>query len=101
MIKEYKYSVTSIYKPFIFTGPGTGKLYIMPGWLNCDENTTMEDIQWVRPNVNANKFLKKFTSSKNPEIEYTVSKKGNEYICTCPGYLYRNRLCRHIKTFLS
>lgn len=32
-------------------------------------------------------------------ISYIVVKKNDEYLCSCPDFMFRDRECKHIKEF--
>lgn len=96
-----KYTVSdSIYSPFIFKSPIYDKYYVMPGWIECDKNATLDDVNYIPYNSKKDikeKIIKKFKSSSDPNIEYNVKLFAGELQCDCPGYLYRGRNCKHVK----
>jgi hypothetical protein len=97
---------------FLFRGPGTGKLYGMPGWVEVPEGTTIGQLVLVQPesvkkaNDEPAILIKEFKATRSDDI-WQVFKKGKEYSCTCTGFAYRrsfngnNRTCKHIKQVLS
>lgn len=91
-----KYKIESIWEPFIFRTPISNELYIMPGWVKCEEGTTKLNIDWIKPEFKKAKVVKTFKSSKG-EVTYHVTFDGKEYSCDCPGARFRNRNCKHIK----
>ena len=107
-----KYKIESIWSPFIFRAPISNKLYIMPGWITCDENTTLDEIEWVQPEqvIRAKEepaiLIKEFKATRSDDI-WQVTLKGKEYSCSCTGFAYRrnfqgnNRTCKHIKQVLT
>ena len=95
-----KYTVTGPIHPIIFRAPISGKLYICPDWIEVPEGTTLKDVKWIKPVYNKPELVKKFKSSKG-DIYYNVYKTGKDYSCDCPGFKYRNRLCKHIKQVIE
>jgi hypothetical protein len=91
--------------PFLFRSP-SGKLYAMPGWVEVPEGTTEDQLIHVKPESLIRtetlkaEVVKVFPSSKG-NTEWTVTKQGDVYSCNCPGYQYRNRLCKHIKQVIK
>ena len=76
------------------------KKYLVPDWKEVDPNTTLDDINWTKPEkpepkVEPNLF--KFKSSSSDAV-YTVRKIMDSYKCNCPGYWRsKTRECKHIK----
>lgn len=58
-----------------------------------------------------NRFgIRKYSNIKSKtdkDLSYTVgkvrvkNKKHYKYVCTCPDYFYRQKKCKHIKSFIS
>ena len=86
--------------PAIFRAPVSEKLYIVPGWQEVVEGTTINDVKWIRPEIETSRIIKRIKSSKG-DIIYDISKKGNDWSCTCPGSKYRNKICKHIRLVQS
>lgn len=99
MPNKETYTVNSLYSPFFFRGPGSGKLYLMPNWIEVPEGTTMDQVIHVKPEMRKVEVIKQFKSSKG-EITYNVTYDGKEYRCDCPGARFRNRVCKHIKQLI-
>ena len=78
-----------------------GKKYLMPLWKEVDPNTTLDDIEWVKPLLKKQEpIIEMNASSSNPEIKYKTSyypDSGN-YYCNCPGkWMAKDGKCKHIK----
>lgn len=98
-VKRFRYDYTHAYmSPSLVEI--NDKKYLVPDWKEVDPNTTLDDINWIKPEkpelkIEPNIF--KFKSSSSDSI-YTVRKMGNAYKCNCPGY-WRSKIreCKHIK----
>ena len=105
MLKKYKIVCEFPCGPFLFRSPSQ-KLYAMPGWIEVPEGTTQDQLIHVKTpsllKAEANRpvLVKTFKSSKG-DMYYNVYKSGQEYTCDCPGYKFRNRLCKHIKQVIE
>jgi len=105
MLKTYNIP-THFNSVFLLRGPGTGKLYGMPGWVEVPEGTTIEQLILVQPEyvkkaaAEVSTLVKEFKASKG-DMVWQVSLKGKEYSCNCPGFQFRNRNCKHIKQVLT
>lgn len=88
-VKRFRYEHNHLYAPVLFTAKDN-KLYILPGWQLVDPNTTLNDIEWVKPEVKKDepveKNVWKFQSDSNPEIFYFVKQNGNKFTCSCSGF---------------
>lgn len=98
-VKRFKYDYTHAYiSPSLIEI--NNKKYLVPDWKEVDKNTTLDDINWTKPEkpeVKIEPNIFKFKSSSSDSI-YTVRKIGNVYRCNCPGYWRsKTRECKHIK----
>lgn len=41
--------------------------------------------------------IKMYLVSGSSGHNYFVTRNGQEYLCTCPDYLFRKKECKHIK----
>ena len=78
-----------------------GKKYLMPLWKEVDPNTTLDDIEWIKPLIKKQEpTIEINVSSSNPDIKYKTSyypDSGN-YYCNCPGkWMAKDGRCKHIK----
>ncbi len=86
--------------PSLFVGQD-GRKFIVPTWQEVLPETTLKDINWVKPKVKKEKLQKDewlFESSSDPGHFYKVTKVGVTYRCNCPGvWRAKDRQCKHIK----
>jgi hypothetical protein len=78
-----------------------GQKWIVPIWKKVLPETTLEDINWVKPKVKKEKPKKDewlFESKSDPGHFYKVTQVGITYKCNCPGvWRAKDRQCKHIK----
>tara|TARA_R110001632_G_scaffold52014_2_gene129263 strand:+ start:944 stop:1381 length:438 start_codon:yes stop_codon:yes gene_type:complete len=105
-VKSFKYDYTHSHRP-PFLVKTNGKKYLLPDWKEVDPQTTLEDINWIKPTIptkpepKVEPNLFKFKSSSSDSI-YTVRKIMDTYKCSCPGYWRsKTRECKHIKEIKS
>ena len=79
-----------------------GKTYLMPVWEEIVPETTLDDIEWIRPKpkVRPKPIMEINTSNSSPDISYKTKyfpDTGN-FSCQCPGtWRAPNGKCKHIK----
>ena len=78
------------------------KKYIVPTWEEVDPNTTLNDIEWVKPkpkNQKRAKTIIKTHISGSGLGEYTTKyyPESGKYHCSCPGYWRSGGNCKHVK----
>ena len=87
--------------PTLFVAPISGKKFIVPTWQEVHPQTTLSDIEWIKPvkiEVPVEKNTWTFESSSDPGHFYTVKQSGFKYSCNCPGvWRSKERKCKHIK----
>ena len=97
--RRFRYTHEHMYPPAIFQS--NGKTYIVPGWQEVLPETTLNDIEWIKPEVKKvepekNEWL--FESSSDPGHFYKVRQTGIKFTCNCPGvWRSKDRRCKHIK----
>jgi len=78
-----------------------GKKYIVPTWKEVDPNTTLKDIEWIKPTpkVKRSKTVIKTFSSGSSDATYTTKyyPDSGKYFCDCPGSWRSYGNCKHIK----
>lgn len=82
-----------------------GKRYLLPLWKEVPMGTTMEDIQWDKPQRQPELKIitETFVSSSDSSILYETRKikeadGSYTYSCTCPGaWRAKDKRCKHIK----
>ena len=77
-----------------------GELFLVPTWQKVDKNTTLKDINWIKPKPKV---------KKQPIIETHISGSGlgeyktkyypesGKYHCSYPGYWRSSGNCKHVK----
>lgn len=93
MTKVHKYDYEHHYPPTLFID-SNGKKFIIPVWKEVHPETTVEDINWIKPK------LKKETEHIQGSMGmyktiYDPNKKT--YKCTCMGYWRSKGNCKHVK----
>ena len=78
-----------------------GKTYIMPWWKEVEPETTLNDINWIKPKPKRmDPIIEMNTSGSSPDIVYKTSyyPSSNNYYCNCPGkWMAKDGKCKHIK----
>ena len=98
---RYTYEHHSL-PPTLFVSPVSGKKFIVPTWQEVHPQTTLADIEWIKPTkpieIPVEKNVWKFESSSDPGHYYTVRQSGLKFTCNCPGvWRSKERKCKHIK----
>jgi len=78
------------------------KRYIMPTWEEVLPETTLKDINWIKPKIKTkinSQIITQTHISKSGGGEYTTKYYPNsdKYYCSCPGYWRSKGNCKHIK----
>ena len=69
----------------------SGQKYIVPTWQKVHPETTLQDIEWIKPTkveAPVEKNTWKFESSSDPGHFYTVRQSGLKLTCNCSGFCY-------------
>jgi len=81
-----------------------GQKYIMPTWQKVHPETTLADIEWIKPEkpveAPVEKNTWKFESSSDPGHFYTVRQSGLKLTCNCSGFWRakdRDKGCKHVQ----
>ena len=97
-VKLFKYTHKHVLPPNIMKLGG--KTYIMPGWQEVIEGTTLDDVIHIQPKVKkkAETIVVETLSSKGDKMYKTryYPDTGN-FTCTCPGTWMSGNNCKHIK----
>ena len=80
-----------------------GKTYLMPTWEEVDPNTTLNDINWIKPKpkVKQEPIVVITASSSNADKTYKTVyyPDSGKFHCNCPGrWRAFDGKCKHIKT---
>jgi hypothetical protein len=98
----FKYEFEHAYlSPALYVNP-QGEKFIIPGFKKVHPETTLSDIEVIRPvkkvEVPVEKNTWRFYSESDPEHFYTVRQSGIKLTCNCPGFWRaKDRRCKHIK----
>ena len=102
-VQRFKYDYTHpVLPPSLFT-TREGKKYIVPAWTEVHPETTLEDINWIKPKLTNepkagnDEWLMKSSSS---DSIYRVKKHGERFTCNCSGFwraLDREKGCKHVQ----
>ena len=100
-VQPFKYEYKGeMLPPSLFTDQ-QGQKYIVPSWQKVHSETTINDINWVKPKPKKVEVEKKefqFESKSDPGHFYNVTVKNNKVDCTCSGkWRAKDRQCRHMK----
>ncbi len=94
---EYKHEIIP---PSLFIDQ-EGQKYIVPTWQKVDSNTTLKDIEWVKPKPKKQraKTVIETHISGSGLGEYTTKyyPESGKYHCSCPGYWRSKGNCKHVK----
>lgn len=102
-VSIFKYTYEDpITPPSLFVGLN-GDKYIIPGWIKVLPETTLDDIEWVKPIEEVKTIKNSWTfKSSSQDKNYTVHQNGNLFTCNCMGYFRsKDRECKHIKEIKS
>jgi hypothetical protein len=103
-VRRFKYEYThSQIAPRLYTSHQNGKKYIIPTWQEVLPETTLNDVEWVKPKRTPEKQIKgvwEFESSSSKGKFYSVKQNGLKFTCNCPGFWVakdREKGCKHIQ----
>lgn len=78
-----------------------GKKYLMPYWKEVDINTTLDDINWIKPKPKKKRsetVIETFASGSSDNVyETKYYPDSGKYFCSCPGSWRSQGNCKHIK----
>ena len=100
-VRVFRYTYEHpVLPPSLFTDKD-GQKWILPIWKKVLPETTLEDINWVKPKPKKVKLQKnefQFESKSDPGHFYKVTVTGAKIDCTCSGkWRAKDRQCRHMK----
>lgn len=108
IVQKFKYQYKGLLRPGIITlASGT---FLVPDWRKVDPNTTLEDIEWIKPKkkvVEKTKVIKhEFKSSSSNKVyttkEYHKTGGNISYSCNCFGSVRaKDGKCLHIKSLMK
>ena len=98
-VQMFRYEYKGIIPPALATIGG--QKYIMPSWQKVDLNTTLKDINWVKPKpkVKRSKTVIRTFNSGSSDAVYTTKyyPDSGKYFCDCPGSWRSRGNCKHVK----
>jgi hypothetical protein len=99
IVKVHKYKHKHLLPPAI--ARFNKKTYIMPGWQEVVNGTTLNDITHIKPKVKVarSKTVTKIFNSSSSDAIYTTNyyPDSDKYHCNCPGTWRTGGNCKHIK----
>ena len=98
MVKLHKYTHKHVLPPCITRL--SGKTYIMPGWQEVVEGTTLNDVIHIKPKIKKKaETIVVETPSSRGDIMYKTRyyPDSDKFTCSCPGVWMSNNNCKHIK----
>ena len=99
IVKVHKYKHKHLLPPAI--ARFNKKTYIMPGWQEVVNGTTLNDITHIKPKVKVarSKTVTKTFNSSSSDAIYTTNyyPDSDKYHCNCPGTWRTGGNCKHIK----
>ena len=98
-VRMFRYEYKGAIPPSLATF--SGQTYIVPSWQKVDPNTTLKDINWIKPKPKKQraKTIIKTHISGSGLGEYTTKyyPESGKFHCTCPGYWRSGGNCKHVK----
>ena len=98
-VRMFRYEYKGVIPPALATF--SGQTYIVPSWQKVDPNTTLKDINWIKPKPKKQraKTIIKTHISGSGLGEYTTKyyPESGKFHCTCPGYWRSGGNCKHVK----
>ena len=105
-VRRFRYTYEHpILPPSLFVGQD-GKKFIVPTWQEVLPETTLADIEWIKPEKPVKKTERKewkFESKSDPGHFYLVTQVSDYKVrCTCSGqWRAKDRKCRHMKEVMK
>ena len=97
-VRMFRYEYKGAIPPALATF--SGQTYIVPSWQKVDPNTTLKDINWIKPKPKKQraKTIIKTHISGSGLGEYTTKyyPESGKFHCTCPGYWRSGGNCKHV-----
>lgn len=102
-VRVFRYEYKHPHIPPLLIEIIEGSKFIVPGWIPVLKETTLEDINWIKPKskeVPLEKNSWKYESSSEPGSFYIVRQRGDKLTCNCSGFFRvkdKNKGCKHIQ----
>jgi hypothetical protein len=98
-VNLFKYKYENQYLPPTIIKSPSGKTYIVPIWLEVHPETTLKDIEWIKPKplkLDSIKF--EVTGSNGDKYNTVYNPNTKKWKCSCPGsWRAKDGQCKHIK----
>lgn len=97
---KYKYE-KQVLPPTLITI--LGKKYIVPIWQEVHPQTTLDDIEWTKPQPPKSEPIKfEVTGSNGDKYNTVYNPNTKKWKCSCPGsWRAKDGMCKHIKAKLE
>ena len=103
-VRKFKYEyIHPILSPRLYKSKQDGKAYIVPTWQEVHPKTTLNDIEWVKPEIGDKPEIKgvwEFESDSSKGKFYSVKQNGLKLTCNCSGFWRakdREKGCKHVQ----
>ena len=102
-VQRFKYEYTHPYLSPSLWVDSEGQKYIIPTYQKVLPETTLDDIEWIKPKISnepkagKDEWLMKSSSS---DSVYRVKRHGERFTCNCSGFwraLDREKGCKHVQ----
>lgn len=99
---KYKYE-GQILPPTLINSPRTGERYIVPTWQLVHPQTTLNDIEWIKPQPPKSEPIKfEVTGSNGDKYNTIYNPNTKRWKCSCLGsWRAKDGMCKHIKAKLG
>ena len=99
-VQMFKYEYKHEILPPSLVTLGNNK-FIVPTWQKVNPNTTLKDINWIKPKPKKQKtetVIKSHISGSGlGEYPTKYYPESGKYHCSCPGYWRSRGNCKHVK----
>jgi hypothetical protein len=100
-------TINSVIPPRLYKA-NDNKTYVLPSWIEVSDDTTMDDVEWIKPHFgdfggeSMFKIADKIIPIWRPEMgenKYNTrfDVASNKYLCGCPGFWRAKGECKHVK----
>ena len=103
-VKRFKYKYENVLMPPTLATID-GKRYLMPDWKVVNPKTTLDDIEWIKPQpkkteIETFEFKSSSSGSMYTTKKYTKPNGEIKFTCSCPGFYRakdRDKGCKHMQ----
>lgn len=98
---KYNY-IHPLLPPHLFISPISGDKYIIPTWIKVDPQTTLDDINWIKPTIKVDNTQYEVIGSTGEKYITKFDSGRRKWTCTCPGsWRAKDGKCKHIKAKIN